>query len=34
VISEYTNVKKLLVERRGKKKYPARQCKMCAAHYK
>jgi len=33
VISEYTNLKKLLVEGRGKK-YPTRQCKVCAAHKK
>ena len=34
VISEYTNLKKMLAEGRGKKKYPARQCTVCAAHKK
>ena len=34
VISEYTNLKKLLVVGREKKKNPARQCKVCAAHKK
>jgi len=33
-ISEYTNLKKIVVGGEGKKKYPARQCKMCAAHKK
>jgi len=34
VISENTNLKKLLVMGRGKRKYPARPCKVCAAHEK
>ena len=34
VISEYTDLKNLLVEGRGKKKYRGRQCKLCAAHQK
>jgi hypothetical protein len=33
-ISVYTNLKKLLLLGREKKKYPARQCKVCAAHKK
>jgi hypothetical protein len=31
-ISGYINLKKIFAGREGKKKYPARQCKMCAAH--
>jgi len=33
-ISEYTNLKKIVAGGEGKKKYPARQCKMCTAHKK
>jgi len=31
VISEYTNLKKI-VGGEGKRKYPARECKVCASH--
>jgi len=34
VTSEYTNLKKLLVVGKGKKKYPARECKLCATQKK
>jgi hypothetical protein len=34
VISEYTNLEKMAGGGEGKKKYPARQCKLCAAHKK
>jgi len=33
-ISEYTNLKKTVAGGEGKKKYPARQCIVCAAHKK
>ena len=32
--SEYKILNKLLLEGRGKKRYPARQCKVCAVHKK
>jgi hypothetical protein len=31
-ISDYTNLKKMFANGEGKKKYPARQCKVGAAH--
>jgi hypothetical protein len=34
VISEYTNLKKIVDGGVGKRKYPAKQCKVCAAHQK
>jgi hypothetical protein len=33
-ISDYTNLKTILAEGEGKKKYPARLCKVCATHKK
>jgi hypothetical protein len=34
VISEYTDLKKIVGGGEGKRKYPARPCKMCASHMK
>jgi hypothetical protein len=34
VISEYTNLKTIVGGGEGNRKYPARPCKVCAAHKK